>query len=97
MCSDQGNGNYDFELCIAISQINTVELQPSGNEAMTNIFFSHKSSVFQDWDSCHKRQYKLHPAYLQVTLPQIKTFQKHLKKTENKKSTLNNFTSRLAQ
>lgn len=97
MCSDQGNGNYEFELCIAISQINIVELQSSGSEAMTSIFFSHKSSAFQYLDSCHKRQYKLHPAYLQVIVPQTKTFQKHLKKIKSKKSTLNNFTSWLVQ
>lgn len=93
MRSGRGNGTCEFELCICICQVNMAEVQSSGSEGKTSIFFSCKASATQDLNSCHKGQYKFHPAYLQVTLPQTNTFQKHLKKTENKKRTLNNFTS----
>lgn len=62
-------------------------MQSSGSEAMTRIF-SHKASATQDLDSCHKGPYKLHPAYLQVTLPQTKSFQNIWRKQETKRGHL---------
>lgn len=69
-----------------------MEIQSSRGEAFS-FFVRHLSPKI--WTPV-TREYTFHPAYLQVTVPQTKTFQKHLKKTENKKRTFNNFTNWLA-
>lgn len=73
-------------------QVNIVEMQSSRDEAFS---FPIRHLPHKIWTP-DTREYAFHPAYLQVAVPQNKTFQKHLKKRENQKRTFNNFTNCLA-
>lgn len=77
----QYSEQHEFELCMPLSQVNIVEMQSSRGEAFSFLVRHLPPKIWMP----DTREYTCHPGYLQVTVPQTKTFKKHLTKTENKK------------
>lgn len=77
----QYSEQHEFELCMPFSQVNIVEMQSSRGEAFSFLVRHLPPKIWMP----DTREYTCHPGYLQVTVPQTKSFQKHLTKTENKK------------